>query len=62
MELPAPPSPIKIIPDSSQTTPITPTFPDIPDPIFKSDIEIARHHVTCTRHVTYSLINKLARI
>ncbi|KAF2629069.1 hypothetical protein BU25DRAFT_466132 [Macroventuria anomochaeta] len=49
-------------PHSSLTTPRTPTFPAIPDPVQMTELEIARHHVTTTRHLTDSLINKLSRI
>jgi hypothetical protein len=62
MEHSAPPSPIKISPDSSETTPNTPTFPNIPDPVLKSDIELARQNIGSARQTTHSLIDKLSRI
>lgn len=49
-------------PDSTQTTFIMPTFSRTTKSTFKTDIEIARHHVTSSSRITFSLVNKLFRI
>lgn len=62
MEQLPPGSPIEIDPDSSATTPVTPTFPTGPDPVVFTEIELARHHVNTSRDLTESLMTKLAWI
>lgn len=68
MEAPPPTSPIKIPPDSSATTPVTPTFPDSIDTADVeqrsklTEVELARQNATSQRHRVYTLLIKLSAI